>query len=226
MSDKHDHSHDSKEKLCCDADFLQQGIENSLNRIDEKKSGNTRALYSTEGSYEDILANYLKNRQNRLHEINEANGSSWIQLEKAFATLQSKGFQIGRYMQIHDPDMAESLVLMTTPGCKTFAVYSTYDIFDEQKRFNLQLYAAEQPIDAFYKGCSCLSSKTDGALFDEVISVLNQSNLKAEIGDFPGIIAITGEWPKIDYSEIDNSDLDFHLEVRVALNQEPFDEEE
>ena len=96
MSDKHDHSHDSKEKLCCDADFLQQGIENSLNRIDEKKSGNTRALYSTEGSYEDILANYLKNRQNRLHEINEANGSSWIQLEKAFATIQSKGFQIGR----------------------------------------------------------------------------------------------------------------------------------
>ena len=225
MSDKHDHSHHSSDKSCCSADFLHQGIESSLNRIDQKKAGNSSALYSTEGSYEDILADYLKNRQKRLSDINTKNASSWAKLEKAFAALETKGFRIGRYMQIHDPDMAENLILMSSPGTKAFVVYSTYDLFDEQKRFNLQLYAAEPPIDAFYSGCSNLSSKTDAALFDEVMQVLNEHECKAEIGDYPGIIAVTGDWPKIDYSEIDNSDMDFHLEVRVGLNQEPLDDE-
>lgn len=226
MNDKHDHAHDSSDKSCCSVDFLQQGIENSLNRIEQKNAGNSKALYSTElGSYEDILGDYLKNRQKRLREINSAQGASWITLEKAFETLESKGFQIARYMQIHDPDMAENLILLSNPGGKAFVVYPTYDLFDEQKRINLLLYPAEPPIDAFYRGCTNLSTKTDAAIFDEIMDLIKESGLKAEIGDYPGIIAITGDWPRIDYSEIDNSDMDFHLEVRVGMNQEHFDEE-
>jgi len=222
---KHDHSHDSTEKSCCSADFLQLGIENSLNRIDQKNAGQGKSLYSIKGSYEDILGDYLKNRQERLREINCANGGSWAELEKTFEALESKGFQIARYMQIHDPDMAENLILMSKPGCKAFAAYSTYDLFDEEKRLNLLLYAAEPPIDAFYSGCTNLSSQSDAPLFEEVLEIINKGGLKAVIGDYPGIIAVTGNWTKIDYSEIDNSDMDFHLEVRVAMNQEPIDQE-
>lgn len=221
---KHEHSHNSADKSCCSADFLHQGIENSLNRIDQKNAGNTKALYSTEGSYEEILCDYLKNRQKRLHEMNCANGNSWEELEKAFETLESRGFQIARYMHIHDPDMAENLILLSNPACKAFAVYSTYDLFDEQKRLNLLLFAAEPPIDAFYSGCTNLSSITDAPLFDEILDIFNKSGFKAEIGDYPGIIAITGTWPRIDYSEIDNADMDFHLEVRVGMNPQSFEE--
>lgn len=219
MSNDHDHSDEMHEKLCCGVDILQQGIHNAMHRIEDKNANKLPCLYSTEGTYEDILAQFLKNRQKRLSEINKATGDSWTVLEKAFESLESNGFQTARYMQTHETDMAECLNLMSQSCEKAFLVYSNYSIFDEQKRFNLLLYANKQPLSAYGSYCKALSSENNPELFEEVISTLNQVGLHSKIGDHPDIIAISGIWNEVKYSEIDTADLDFHLEVRIGLEQ-------
>lgn len=219
MSDTHDHSDEIKAKLCCGADILQKGINKAMQRIEEKNATNSPCLYPSEGEYADILAQFLKNRQKRLIEINKATGESWTELEKIFEKLKAKGFQLARYMQTHESDMAESLNLMSCSKEKAFVVYSNYNILDEQKRLSLLLYAASQPYSAYNTHCQSLSSDTDSKLFEEVIATFNSAALNAQIGDYPSIIALTGNWIQIDYSEIDNADMDFHLEVRVGMKQ-------
>lgn len=217
MTDPHDHSDEILEKICCGAEFLEQGIHKAMHRIEEKNAEKGPCLYSNEGEYEDILRDFLKNRQTRLSQINTERGDSWTAIEKAFTQLEMDGFCIARYMHNIESDFAECLLLMSESKAKAFVVYSIVNLLDEEKRLNLMLFSPDQVRKSIGTYCNGLSSDEEPEIFNAVMDILNKNGLPSQIGDYPGIIAVSGDWTKIDYNEIDNVDLDFHLEIRVGV---------
>ncbi len=214
---EHNHSNPNTPNSCCGGEALQGGIHQAIHRINERNATKAPSLYSNQGKYKDILADYLKKRQNRLSLINNTTGGSWAVIESVFEKLITKGYQIARYMDVYESDLAENLNLISKSKEKAIVLYGTISILDDQNRLNLMLYLPEQPQSSYGRSCNGISSVELPELFKEVLEILTNNGLSAEIGDYPGIIAVKGDWAKIDYSEIDNYDLDFHLEMRVGL---------